>query len=68
MKHFILLFTILLYLGIVSYSCTLAFGNVEKIEDQQHQIEHLKQEQIKNELLIRLLMNKEAKENENETF
>lgn len=67
MKHFIsfiILFVILIYLGMVSYSCTLAFGNAEKIEEQQHQIEHLKQEQIKNELLIKLLMNKETKKND----
>lgn len=68
MKHFILLFTILLYLGIVSYCCTLTFDNAERIEEQQNEIEHLNQQIIKNELLIKLLINKEAKENENETF
>ena len=67
MKHFIsfiILFVVLIYLGTVSYCCTLAFDNAEKIEEQQNKIEYLNQQVIKNELLIKILMNKETKKND----
>ena len=52
---FIILFTILLYLGIVSYCCTLTFDNAEKIEEQQEQIDELVKKNHVQDLRLKIL-------------